>query len=325
MSTLRLAPVTDSPEQKFHLAEVVTNGAQPSGTTFTVSPLNVGFAQAGTAPVNVNNWEIFDGSLLAVCFKYGDMFVVEGTAVMIGMGLALSAKHVFTDHLQALIGGEAVLYCFGVRPGGLADIWECYAASSDSSGAGDLQLLCLKLVSKFDNGRSFKVMPLVTRVPPPGEMVSVVGFRFDEFIPAETLEDPVKLGGMMYVSKGSAGELSYPIHDSVLAPFPTLEVFSGSLGGMSGGAVLDINNNLLGITSLGLDSNDNQGPTLAAWWMTAVFWRTQLAWPPDVYPDPTAILWDLPTVTILGREYVQLLDEPNFNLTAWEATSGTQS
>jgi hypothetical protein len=306
--------VADNPDGQWHRGEVVSDDAlagRPTGTTFLVSPLDVSQVEAGAAPMTVNNWDVFHGSLLAVGFKYGDAVVVTGTAVMIGMGLALSARHVFDDHLEALEKGAAVPVCFGVRPDGAADIWQVYALSWDDKGAGDLQLLCLRLVSDLPADRHFRTLRLTTRIPPPGETLTVVGYRFDEPASAQSVEDPAVLAGHMYVSKGSAAEWRYPIHDLVLAPYPTIEVLSGSLGGMSGGAVFDVNGHVVGITSRGWQTEDQQGPTLAAWWMTGVFWRTAPTWPPGVY-DAAAILWNMPTVNIVGREKVQLLDEPDF-------------
>ena len=175
---------------------------------------------------------------------------------------------------------------------------------------------CLKLVSDLPADHHLMVTPMTTRIPPPGETLTVVGFRFEDSVSTDSIHDPVALAGMMYVSKGSAGDFSYPIHDSLLAPYPTIEISSGSLGGISGGAVLDVNGHMVGITSRGWQSDDRQGPTLAAWWMQALFWRTNLTWPPGVY-DESLPLWRLPTVHIVGREYVHVLDEPHFGLTRW--------
>jgi hypothetical protein len=121
----------------------------------------------------------------------------------------------------------------------------------------------------------------------------------------------------MYASQGSAGDFSYPIHHSVLAPFPTIEIFSGSLGGMSGGAVLDVNCHVIGVISWGLKSDDQQRPTLAAWWMSAYCWRlSQQTWPPGLHVEGAA-LYEMPTIHIVGREHVQVLDEPKFALARW--------
>jgi hypothetical protein len=283
--------------------------------TLVVSALNIDVSEATTAPLGVINWEATDGVLLAVCFKYGDTSVFDGTAVMIGLGLALSAKHNFDDHRDALLKGDAVLMCFGMRPGGGLVIWQC--TGMNAHDAGDLELLSLKLISDLPADGHFKVASLTTRIPPPGETVTIMGFRFKESIPWQSINETTTVGGGMYASQGSAGEFSYPIHDSVLAPYPTIEVFSGSLGGMSGGAVLDVIGHVIGVTSWGLESDDQQGPTLAAWWMSAYCWRlSQQSWPPGHYPEGAAI-YEIPTINIVGREHVRVLDEPNFALTRW--------
>ncbi len=238
---------------------------------------------------------------------------------MIGMGLALSAKHVFDEHRDALASGDAVLLCFGLRPNGVLDIWHCYSISTHNDGEnGDLALLSLKLVSDMPADHDFNLLSLTTRIPPAGETVTVVGFRFEDSASKDSVHDPVTLGGLMYVSQGAAGDFSYPIHDSVLAPYPTIEIFSGSLGGMSGGAVFDVNGHVVGITSLGLQDDEQQGPTLAAWWMSAYFWRpVELTWPPGMH-QAGATLSELTTVRIVGHEHVQVPEEGQFNLTRWK-------
>jgi hypothetical protein len=279
--------------------------SQPDGSAFLTSAISIGDVEASAAPLSVTNWDAFDGALLAVGFKYGDTIAIEGTAVMVGLGLALSAQHVFDDHVDAISSGRAAAYCFGLRPDGQADIWSCYAIA-ESTGPSDLQLLGLQLISDSRADRHFRVLPLTARIPPRDETLTVVGFRFDPSVPADSINDYILLPGMMYVSKGSAGEFSHPMHDSVLAPYPTIEVRSGSFGGMSGGAVLDVHGHVVGITSRGWQTDDREGPTLAAWWLPALYWSTShLTWPPGIYGEH-AILWDTPTVFIEGRELVQL-------------------
>lgn len=141
----------DSPPSSTFNAVIASADAladAPPGMTITILSLDIGSVSAATAaPLDVKNWEAFDGALLAVCFKYGDTCVIEGTALMIRLGLALSAKHVFDDHRDALASGEAVLTCFGMRPNGGLDIWQCYAMSTHDAGRCDLELLSLKLLS----------------------------------------------------------------------------------------------------------------------------------------------------------------------------------
>jgi Trypsin-like peptidase domain len=305
--------VGDSPQREPHRATITTTdplGAPPDGMMIRVSTLDIEPVHAEASPVAVENWEYFDGSLLAVCVQYGDHYTIEGTAVMIGLGLAISAKHVFDDHHAALHKGEGVLLCVGLRPNGVLDVWHCYELVVSDDG-GDLALLSLKLASDLPVGGNFNVLPLTARVPDGGEHLTVVGFRFDES--TDSIDNPIELSGMMYVSKGATGQFSYPIHDLVIAPYPTIEVLSGTFGGMSGGAVLNRDGAVVGIISRGLQTDDQQGPSLAAWWMHVMAWRPKLSWPTGLYEQDTAV-FDLPTVTIIGRENVEVTADGRVNL-----------
>jgi len=283
----------------------------------SVSSLNIDPVQAEATPLSVENYEYFDGALLAVCIQYVNTYMVEGTAVMIGLGLALSAKHVFDEHRAALGDGDAVGFCIGVRGDGTLAAWQVYSMATIPGGT-DLQLLSLRLVSDMPADGDFSTIPLTTRVPPPGEHLTVVGFRFDdETASTDSIENPVALSGLMYVSQGAAGQFSFPIHDSVLAPYPTIEVLSGTLGGMSGGAVLDVNGHVVGITSRGLETDDQQGPSLAAWWLPAYFWKPQSTWPSGLYNEEFSTVSDNLTVRVIGREHIKLTEDGRYGVTGW--------
>ncbi len=98
---------------------------------------------------------------------------------MIGLGLAQSAKHVLDDHRKALENGDDSVVCLGMRPGAGLDIWKCHAIQSETDG-GDLQLLSLTLVSDWPSDGRFEVLQLTTPIPPPGEILTVAGFRFGQ-------------------------------------------------------------------------------------------------------------------------------------------------
>jgi hypothetical protein len=93
-------------------------------------------------------------------------------------------------------------------------------------------------------------------------------------------------------------------------------VLSGTLGGMSGGAVIDVNGHVVGITSRGLETADQTGPSLAAWWLQAFFWRPVLSWPAGMHDAVTAVS-DNPTVLVVGREQLEILEDGGFNLARW--------
>ena len=107
------------------------------------------------------------------------MLKVEGTAVMLAPGLAISAKHVFADELDALLKGEQVLYAIGLRPGGRADMWQLQHVTASNDG-GDLAILSLALVSDLPDGGRFPCLPLTARGPLPGDQLTIVGFHFDK-------------------------------------------------------------------------------------------------------------------------------------------------
>jgi hypothetical protein len=276
-----------------------------------VSTLDVDPVNAEAFPLQVTNGDYFDGALLAVCIQYGDHYTIEGTAVMIGLGLAMSAKHVFDDHQAALNKGEAVLLCVGPRPNGVLEVWHCYKYINDE---GDLALLSLKLASDVPVGADFSIFPLTTRIPDAGEHLTVVGFKFrKEGASTDSIDNPVVLDGLMHVSKGATGQFGFQIYHPVIAPYAAIEVLSGTLGGMSGGAVINDDGHVVGIISRGWDTEDQQGPSLAAWWLPAIMWRPKLSWPNGFYEEGTP-LFELPAVNIVGRDNLQITADGNVNL-----------
>ena len=117
----------------------------------------------------------------------------------------------------------------------------------------------------------------------------------------------------MYVSKGATGQFGFPIYHPVIAPYAAIEVLSGTLGGMSGGAVINDDGHVVGIISRGWDTEDQQGPSLAAWWLPAIMWRPELSWPNGFYEEGTP-LFELPAVNIVGRDNLQITADGNVNL-----------
>lgn len=75
-------------------------GEPPDGMPLGLAYLNIGRPDVGEIPVGASNSDYFDGALLAVGFQYGATFSIEGSAVMIGMGIALTAAHIFDDHWE---------------------------------------------------------------------------------------------------------------------------------------------------------------------------------------------------------------------------------
>ena len=75
---------------------------------------------------------------------------------------------------------------------------------------------------------------------------------------------------------------------------------------MSGGAVFDSSGAVVGVISRGWETDDQEGPSLAAWWLPVFFWRPKLSWPTGMYEQDAAVaaVSELPTVNVVGREHV---------------------
>jgi len=292
----------------------------PDGTLIGIRSVDVEPLQAEASPVVVTNADYFDGAILAIGMQYGDQFQVEGTAIMIGLGLAITAKHVIDDHHARWQAGEGVLRCAGLRPNGVLEAWYCYSITMNS-GPGDLALLSLRVASPVPADGYFRTLSLSTRVPAPGEHLNVVGVRFREgpgsVDPVTGVTDAVEGTGLMFVSSGAAGAFSFPAHDSVLAPYPTIEILSGTFGGMSGGAVLDTSGAVVGIISRGWRTDDREGPTLAAWWTPLLLWRPAASGLPGV-DEPGTPVFEMRTVNILGRENVDVGPGGQFTVSGCE-------
>src|SRR6476620_1617176 len=63
----------------------------------------------------------------------------------------------------------------------------------------------LKLASKLPADGDFTTIPLTTRIPPPGEHLTVVGFRFERSASADSIHNPVALSGLMTYRKAPLG------------------------------------------------------------------------------------------------------------------------
>lgn len=175
-----------------------------------------------------------------------------------------------------------------------------------SNDGGDLAILSLGLVSELPEGRQFTSLPLTTRRPLPGEPLTIIGFRFDP--------DTFPYAGNMLTAVGEVGQVYWPVRDSVMAPFPAIEIRCGSHGGMSGGAVLDQDGAVVGVISTGLGLDDGEGPTLAAWCVGVFGWHVTASWPRGFYPAGTLIA-NIPVIRILGRERLMIKDDGTVQLT----------
>ncbi len=246
----------------------------------TIVPWN---SDATDVPGSLTNWESFDGALLAILFKSENSTVIVGSAVMIAPGLAVSATHVFDQYFEKMEAGELVPYCIGVRKNELT-IWSVRHISANRED--DLCLLSLVARSAFPDDMTFFKFGLSTRSPLPGELVHIIGFRNERVDESSGLST---VFGNYFASKGEVvGTYPGGIPGRFM-PFPLIEINCGSLGGMSGGAVVDSNSLVLGVISRGMETEDQRGPTYANWVLSAMSREVSLEWPPGLHKEASLV------------------------------------
>lgn len=132
-----------------------------------------------------------------------------------------------------------------------------------------------------------RLFPITTRTPLIGERVHVLGFRLDTLVDST---DEITMAGDLYAAAGAVTSVHHPIRDTVVMPYPTIEVACGSLGAMSGGPVLDDQGFVFGIVGRGFDTVEGDGPTSAPWIIGGLDRAVSVPWPPDQYPDEISVL-----------------------------------
>jgi hypothetical protein len=286
----------------------------PVGTSISIEPVVVGGSDAATVPDGVVNWDFFQGALLAVGVRLPESpsVVVNGTAVVIAPGLAVTATHVLSEALPHLPSGGAEVLCIGVRSEHL-DLWRVRKVSYTDTD--DVAYLSLQLASPWVKGWSFTSLRVTTRCPRRGEKLTIFGFRLDD---VQTDSQDFSAAGNLYAAAGTVTGVYHPRHFLPSLPFPTIDIACGSLGAMSGGAVLDHDGLLVGMISRGWTTDDMEGPTYAAWIVGALNRKLEIPWPPSVYGDEIHIL-DIPEqlLHMTGRDAIVVVDENMYDYRVW--------
>jgi len=293
---------------------VFSQGGYPASRW--VAPAEV---QVGRTPKTVANWDYYDGAIVAVGFTDGEIYTACGSGVVVAPGLILTATHVVDPYVTAVEKHQCSLYCVGIKRGGSADLWRLRRLRYPEDES-DIAFLSVELNSAVTREWAFTLLPLSTRAPRKGDRLTIVGFRFDNPQAAEADGGVVSAlsTGNLYVAAGACTAL-YPYRrDSVMAPFPLIEIDCGTLGGMSGGAVLNHLGEVVGILSTGIDRDEMTGPSNAAWIIHALMFRVDLSWPPGMYVGDQPIL-EIPesSLHIVGRDKARLIDEQQVDYTLW--------
>ncbi len=274
----------------------------PVGASLPLTPVVFGRSSATVVPDDVGDWGFFDGALLAVGLGDATRLEMHGNAVMVAPGLAVTAAHVVDEFAEDLGRGTVGCLCIGVRSGGSLDAWKLRSLTYNDGG--DLAWLSLELCSAVGEDWHFSTIAMTTRAPKVGEKLTIVGFRFETQNTTTKARNVLpKLAGRLLVAAGKVQAVYPHQRDKVMVPFPAIEMACGSLGAMSGGAVLDAHGLLTGVVSTGFNTDSGDGPSYAAWIISALDTKVDVPWPPGVYKQGVSVL-DLPpsACCIIGRD-----------------------
>jgi hypothetical protein len=283
----------------------------PKGTAPPVRHVARGRVPVGQLATAVVNWDYYDGAIVSIAVHSQDGWRNLGSGVMVAPGFVMTATHVVEEVADDVETQRCGLWCVAVREGGTADAWLVRAMRFPETES-DIAFLGAEPHSHIGEGWQVSCLSLTTRAPVEGEAVTVLGFRMSTPSPgdsASTIDGAPVLGvGELNAAVGHVARLHYPVRDQWMAPYPVIEIACGSIGGMSGGPVLDRDGNLLGVLSTGMSHDDGLGPSNAAWIIHALQFKVTLPWPEGVYRPDRPVL-DLPDylLRIVGRDHVRLV------------------
>lgn len=245
-----------------------------------------------------------DGVLLVVQFSNGGSVSSEGSAVMIGPGVALCARQVVEPHLDKIATGSTVMPAIGLlTEEGVLQHWS--ATRGTAIARSDLCILSLELASPLSDARPIRLARISTRSPRVGELLTMFGFR--------SLSGAVARGGVLQggviACKGPVAKVWTGGRDRVLLPSPVLEVDCPAFGGMSGGPVFDEWGYLVGLVSSSIDDGGQGGPTYVSMLYPAMNHPFSGGWPEGLIKGQTTLL-EMESCPIAGRDFLTIERDP---------------
>lgn len=253
------------------------------GSRFHIKPTRFNGSDALDVPNFVTNWGATQGSVLAIVFSFEDKHEVLGTAFLVAPGLAISASHIFSSHLEQAARGEVSVSAVGIRDKS-ADFWRVRKITH--SNKADTCLLSISAASNLPEDQTYYQFPVTTRQPNLGESIHLLGFRSGTY--NDLQRDLLEMD--LIASQGRVTSVWNKGRDKTLVPFPAIEINAGSLGGMSGGIAIAADGHVLGIISRGLDSEDGKGPTYISWIINCLTQTIDLVWPIGFYGEALSML-----------------------------------
>lgn len=125
-------------------------------------------------PSRLEEWESLDGIILGVAFSDASAYRLDGSAVIVGPGIALCATHVLEDRLEALLAGVERMTCFGIASSGI-QVWRVNKITLVPNS--DLAILGLGYASPLPPNNTLYKCSITTRLPEIGEHLTIYGFK----------------------------------------------------------------------------------------------------------------------------------------------------
>lgn len=291
--------MNELPERGRAIGRVTTDpAANPSiGDTLTFQPIGVELLP-GSETVFVERPDALNGVVLTVHFADGDTHDVDGTAVLVAPGVALTAKHVIEPHWDRLVNGDKHSMCIGITPTGMNG-WTVKKVTLLTEL--DIAILGLELNSEMPPDRTFRQTVISTRLPRIGDRLQVVGFRANSATRSFEGESGYGVDGAMLVSAGIVRERYPHGRDRVMLPWPVLEVDCPTWGGMSGGPVFDEHGHLIGLLCSSFSVEEGDGMSYVSLLWPALGVKFEGGWPAAMFPEPRTLLQMSPQTCQIER------------------------
>jgi len=195
---------------------------------------------------------IFDHAVLSVGVAKGDeLNQIEGSAFMIGPGVAFTASHVIDNVEYDDLILTSVSQCDGL-------FWKCESVSMLNDDH-DIAVLSLKLASKVPTTACVHKFGVSETLPKKGDTLKMFGYRQTDLRSKSGSQAVTEVSLDFLYCEGVITDV-YPDYKT-----PRVAVDCGAIGGMSGGIAMNSDGLACGVISSSLEMEDGSiSPTFVA-------------------------------------------------------------
>lgn len=215
-------------------------------------------------------------SIVALATMTEDGFMILGSGVMVGPGLMFTASHVLDEFPEKGAGPVCLTFLpCGARawlPRGRTTLSGPSEFGPDRRRISDLTLMSCTLNSDALSESSLLLAPIQLTLPLIGDRLWAFGYRHGDIVDAAALLTPLVASGLVTGC--------YPQGRGERMPGSCIEVDMDTVGGMSGGPVVNDDGWVVGIVSSSLEG----GPTYVTLVWDAARVSVQGA-PMEIWPD----------------------------------------